>query len=42
MSVHVLFDLFNNFGKRDQKRGLLIILSVYRSEFNLSSPKTVK
>ena len=42
MSVHVLFDLLNNFGKRDQMQLLPSILSVYRNEFEVSSPKTVK
>ena len=34
MSAHVLFNLLNKLGKRDKMRGLLIILSLFRNEFN--------
>ena len=34
MSAHVLLNLLNELGKRDKKRGLLIILSFIRNEFN--------
>ena len=34
MSVHVLLNLLNEFGKRDQMLGLLSILSLFRNEFN--------
>ena len=34
MSAHVLLNLLNEFGKRDKMRGLLSILSLFRSEFN--------
>ena len=34
MSVHVLFNLLIDLGKRDQMRGLPSILSLFRNEFN--------
>ena len=34
MSVHVLLNLLNEFGKRDKMRGLPSILSLFRNEFN--------
>ena len=34
MSVHVLLNLSNEFGKRDKMLGLPSILSVFRNEFN--------
>ena len=34
MSVHVLLNLFNEFGKRDKMRGLPSILSLFRNKFN--------
>ena len=34
MSDHVLLNLLNELGKRDKKRGLLTILSLFRKEFN--------
>ena len=34
MSVHVLLNLLNEFGKRDKMRGLSSILSLFRNEFN--------
>ena len=34
MSAHVLFNLLNEFGKRDKMRGLSSILSLFRNEFN--------
>ena len=34
MSVHVLLNLLNEFGKRDKMRGLPSILSLLRKEFN--------
>ena len=34
MSARVLFDLLNEFGKRDEMRGLPSILSLLRNEFN--------
>ena len=34
MSAHVLLILLNEFGKRDKMRGLPIILSLFRNEFN--------
>ena len=34
MSAHVLLILLNKLGKRDQMRGLLSILSLFRNEFN--------
>ena len=34
MSVHVLLDLLNKFGKRDQMRGLPSILSLFCNQFN--------
>ena len=33
MSVHVLLDLLNELRKRDQMRGLAIILSLFHNEF---------
>ena len=34
MSVHLLFNLLNELGKRDKMRGLPSILSLFRDEFN--------
>ena len=34
MSVHVLFNLLNELGRRDQMRGLPSILSLFRNKFN--------
>ena len=34
MSAHVLWNLLNEFRKRDKMRGLSIILSLFRNEFN--------
>ena len=34
MSAHVLFNLLNELGKRYKMRGLPIILSLFRNEFN--------
>ena len=34
MSAHVLFNLLNELGKRDEMRGLPSILSLFRNEFN--------
>ena len=34
MSAHVLLNLLNKLRKRDKKRGLLSILSLFRKEFN--------
>ena len=34
MSDHVLMNLFNELGNRDQMRGLSSILSLFRNEFN--------
>ena len=34
MSAHVLLNLLNELGKRDKKRGLPSILSLFRKEFN--------
>ena len=34
MSVHVLFNLLNDFRKRDKMRGLPSILSLFPNEFN--------
>ena len=34
MSVHVLLNLLNEFGKRDKKRGLPSILSLFHNKFN--------
>ena len=36
MSAHNLLNLLNELGKRDKMRGLPIILSLLRSEFNNS------
>ena len=36
MSAHVLLNLLNKLGKRDQMRGLPSILSLFRNEFNNS------
>ena len=33
MSAHVLLNLLNELGKRDQMQGLLIILSLFRNKF---------
>ena len=33
MRNHVLFNLLNKLGKRDQMRGLLSILSLFRNKF---------
>ena len=35
MSAHVLLNLLNELGKRDKKRGLPSILSLFRNEFNI-------
>ena len=35
MSAHVLWNLLNEFGKRDKMRGLQSILSLFRNEFNI-------
>ena len=37
MSAHVLLNLLNELGKRDQMRGLVSILSLLRKEFNISN-----
>ena len=34
MSAHVLSNLLNKLGKRDNKRGLLSILSLFRNKLN--------
>ena len=34
MSAHVLLDLLNELGKRDEMRGLPSILSLFRNEFD--------
>ena len=34
MSAHVLLNLFNDFGKNDEMRGLSSILSLFRNELN--------
>ena len=34
MSAHVLLNLFNKLGKRDQMQGFLSILSLLHNEFN--------
>ena len=34
MSAHVLLNLFNKLGKRDEMRGLPSILSLFRNKFN--------
>ena len=34
MIVHVLWNLFNELGKRDKMRGLPSIFSFFRNEFN--------
>ena len=34
MSAHVLLNLLNELGKRDKRRGLPSILSLFRNEFN--------
>ena len=34
MSAYVLLNLLNELGKRDQMRGMLIILSLFCNEFN--------
>ena len=34
MSAHVLLNIFNELGKRDNMRGLPSILSLFRNEFN--------
>ena len=34
MSAHVLLNLLNELGKRDQMRGVLRILSFFRNGFN--------
>ena len=35
MSAHVLLNLLNELGKRDKKRGLSNILSLFRNSFPL-------
>ena len=37
MSAHALFDLSNEFGKRDKMRGLPSILSLFSNEFDKSN-----
>ena len=37
LSAHSLLNLFNDLGKRDKMRGLPIILSFFRNEFNKSN-----
>ena len=34
MSAHILLNLLNELGKRDEMRGLSSILSLFRYEFN--------
>ena len=34
MSAHVLLNLLSELGKRDKMRGMPIILSFFRNEFN--------
>ena len=34
MSAHILLNLLNELGKRDQMRGLPSILSLFRNKFN--------
>ena len=34
MSAHVLLNLLNKLGKRDDMQGLLSILSLFRNKFN--------
>ena len=34
MSVHVLLNLLNEFGKSDKMQGLQIILALFRNKFN--------
>ena len=34
MGAHVLLNLLNKLGKRDKKRGLPSILSLFRTKFN--------
>ena len=34
MSVHILLNLLNKLGKKDNMRGLPSILSLFRNEFN--------
>ena len=34
MSAHVLLNLLNELGKRDKRRGLSSLLSLFRNEFN--------
>ena len=34
MSAHVLLNLLNELGKRDQTRGFQSILSLFRNKFN--------
>ena len=36
MSAHVLLNLLNELGKRDEMQGLPSILSLFRNEFNNS------
>ena len=36
MSAHVLLNLLNELGKRDEMRGLPSILSLFRNDFNNS------
>ena len=35
MTAHVLLNLSNRLGKKDKMRGLPIILSLFRNEFNI-------
>ena len=39
MSDHVLLNLLNELRKRDKMRGLRIILSIFRNEFNYVNNK---
>ena len=41
MSGNVLLNLFNELGKRDKKRGLPSILSLFRNEVNKFNNTTV-
>ena len=42
MSAHVLLNLLNQLGKRDKKRGLPSILSLFRNDFNKSNNKEAR
>ena len=41
MSAHVLLNLLNELRKRDKKRGLPSILSLFRNEFNQLSAEHI-